>query len=288
MSTPSCAGWPAACDCHGRSRMAEGPRCPSTCRTAVCTMRTHSSRTGTSFTSSPGSRRGPKWRATDSYFVRGGYTERGFDLQVSHRSVRRDDPGEDSALVASYIFRGGVMLQAGLRAFESLDDSGRWRLLAVRVPIARTLDVTLEDNRTVGGRSEDVSHAVTFQLLRGPVRLTQRYQWGDIEYARVGDPYGLDQRQLQTAGSYSPTRWATVGLQSATQWLPDGRARQWQELHAALTLSRRSSLQVYASFPESAGQHAVQGTIRAGVAATVLAADGLRESLGLSDDGPAG
>jgi Carboxypeptidase regulatory-like domain/SdrD B-like domain len=185
-----------------------------------------------------------------SYFVRGGYTERGFDLQVSHRSVRRDDPGEDSALVASYIFRGGVMLQAGLRAFESLDDSGRWRLFAVRVPIARTLDVTLEDNRTVGGRSEDVSHAVTFQLLRGPVRLTQRYQWGDIEYARVGDPYGLDQRQLQTAGSYSPTRWATVGLQSATQWLPDGRARQWQELHAALTLSRRSSLQVYASFPD--------------------------------------
>jgi hypothetical protein len=185
-----------------------------------------------------------------SYFARGSYTERGFDLQVSHRKVRRDDPGEDSAVVASYIFQGGVMLQAGLRAFESLDDAGWWRLLAVRIPLARTLDVTFEDNRTIGGRSEDVSHAVTFQLLRGPVGFTQRYQWGDIEYVRVGDPYGFDRRQLQTAGWYSPASWAKLGLQSATQWLPDGRARQWQELHAGLTLSRRSSLQVYASFPD--------------------------------------
>ena len=185
-----------------------------------------------------------------SYFARGSYTEHGFDLQVSHRKVRSDDPSEDSAVVGSYIFQGGVMLQAGLRAFESLDDSGWWRLLAVRVPLARTLDVTFEDNRTIGGRSQDVSHAVTFQLVRGPVGLTQRYQWGDVEYVRVGDPYGFDRRQLQTAGWYSPAPWAKLGLQSATQWLPDGRARQWQELHAGLTLSRRSSLQVYASFPD--------------------------------------
>lgn len=185
-----------------------------------------------------------------SYFLRSAYVQSRFDVQASHRRVRREDPGEDSALMGSYRVGRGVMVQAGLRWFETPTDRGRSQLLAVRIPVSKAFDVTLENNRTAGRSSTDVSNAVVFQLLRGPVRLSQRYQWGDTEYLQVGGPFGIERRQLQTTGSFSPTRWATLGLQTATQWLEDGRARQWQELQSAFTLSRRARLQLYTSFPD--------------------------------------
>jgi hypothetical protein len=194
-----------------------------------------------------------------SYALRTAYVQSRFDVQASHRRVRREDPGEDSALMGSYRVGRGVMIQAGLRWFETATDRGRSRLLAVRIPVSRLFDVTLEDNRTAGRSSNDVSNAVVFQLLRGPVRLTQRYQWGDTEYLQVGGPFGIERRQLQTSGSFSPTRWATLGLQTATQWLEDGRARQWQELHSAFTLSRRAHLQLYTSFPDIVDRSRLRG-----------------------------
>lgn len=185
-----------------------------------------------------------------SYFLRAAYLQTRFDLQGSYRQVRRDDAGKDAALMASYVLGHGVMVRAGVRTFETSSDRGKSRLAALRIPLGKVLDVTLETTRTAGSRSHDVSNAIVLQVLQGPVRLSQRYQWGDSEYLHVGGPFGIEQRQLQTSASFSPTRWATFSPQTVTQWLPDGRARVWQELQSALTLSRTTRLQASTTFPD--------------------------------------
>jgi hypothetical protein len=187
-----------------------------------------------------------------SYFTRAAYVARRFDVQASYRKVVRDDPSRDSALMASYALGRGVMLQAGLRGFETPAGSGRSRLLSARVPVGSVAALTFEDNRTSGGDSTDVSNAIGLQLLRGPVRLSQRYQWGDTEYLHAGGPFGVEQRQLQTSASFAPARWATFNPQTVTQWLPDGRARQWQELESVFALSPSTRLQLYTPIPDLA------------------------------------
>lgn len=189
--------------------------------------------------------------ATDqSYSLGAAYVHGRVDLQGNYRRLQGDDPARDSALMGSYRLWGGVSFQAGVRNFDTSTERGRTRLMALRVPVGRFFDLTFEDNRTISRDSTDVSNAILFQLRRGPVILTQRYQWGDSQYLRLGGPFGIEQRQLQTTGSFSPARWATLSLQTATQWLEDGRAQQWQEVHAGLDLSRKTRLQLYSPLPD--------------------------------------
>ena len=184
-----------------------------------------------------------------SHFARTGYLGRRFDVQASYRRMLRDSPSRHAGITASYNVGHGVMLQAGLSGFETPTDRDTWRLLSARLPLGKMAALTIEDTRSNHRGSAGVSNAISIQLLRGPVRLTQRYQWGNVETFHVGDALSLQQRQLQTSASFNAARWASFSPQTVTQWLPDGRAQQWQELQSDFSLSRTTRLQLSTSVP---------------------------------------
>ena len=195
---------------------------------------------------------GGEFTSDGSHFLRAGYVSRRFDVLASYRHVKGDDPAKDAGVMASYILPGDIMIAAGLRTFTTDIDDGASRVFSIRLPIANLLAVTLEDTRNLGRESDDSSNAVGVQLLRGRLQLTQRYQWGEAEYRRAGDAFGIEQRQLQTSASFSPARWVSFSPQTVTQWLPDGRAQQWQELQSEIRLSRAARLQLHTSLPRVA------------------------------------
>jgi carboxypeptidase family protein/SdrD B-like protein len=188
-----------------------------------------------------------------SHFVRTGLVARRFDILGSYRRVMTDDIAKDVGALASYTLPGAIVASAGVQKFENAADRGASRLFALRFPIAGLVALTLEDNRSLTQRADDAYNAVGLQLLRGPVQLTQRYQWGASEYIRPGDPaIAIEQRLLQTSGSFSPAPRLSFSPQLVVQWLPDGRAQQWQELQSEVRLSRGTRIQIYTSIPDVA------------------------------------
>jgi hypothetical protein len=185
-----------------------------------------------------------------AHFARLSYSTRGFDVQSSYRRVRGDDAAVDRGITASYAVGGALLLNVGLHAFDNRADAGTARLLGVTVPIAGLVALTVEQVHTMGRTADTTSTAAGFQLLRGPVRLSQRYQWGETEYLRVGDPLSIGQRQLQSSASFSLTKRVSLSPQTVTQWLPDGRAQQFQELQTDVQLTGRAKLQLHTSLPD--------------------------------------
>jgi hypothetical protein len=192
---------------------------------------------------------GAEFTSDASVFMRAGVVSRRLDLHTSYRNISGDDRAKDSGVMASYTLPGGVMVHAGLRTFTSKNDRGTSRLLSIRLPLAGVAALTLEDNRNLDRSADGRSNAIGVQLMRGPVQFSQRYQWGESDYFRVGDVFSMEQRQLQTSASFSPTRWLSFSPQTVTQWLPDGRAQQWQELQSDVRLSRTARMQLYTSVP---------------------------------------
>jgi hypothetical protein len=129
-------------------------------------------------------------------------------------------------------------------------DSSDFRLLAIRVPFSRGVDLTFERNWLSSDQSDASGSAVIFHVPAGPLRVFQRYQWGDLAYKLRELPVGYNQRQMQTVASYRAARWLTLNYQVSTEWFEDGRARQWDELRSSFMLARKTNLDVITAMPE--------------------------------------
>jgi hypothetical protein len=182
------------------------------------------------------------------YLVKGQLAKARLSLDASYRSVDSAQHHADKGFYAAYAVWRGVAIQGGVRVSTGVD-SLQWRTIGVRFPVSNQVSVTLERSATATDRSEQNASLMAVNLPLGPIRLMQRYQWGEYSYFRQRGTFAGDQRQLQSAASYSPTRQLSFAVQMANQWQPDGRVRQWQELHTTFRASRGTELQAFTAFP---------------------------------------
>jgi hypothetical protein len=193
-----------------------------------------------------------------SVFLRTRYALSRLNLDTFYRYRPDFGDGQDKGAFASYDIWRGVTLGGGVRFSDATDDTSRWKLASLRAPIARGT-IGLERTWHSSPTSESWTNAVSVQAPVGRIRLMHRYQWGDTSYAQRGLPLGFDRQQMQSAAAYSPARWLRLNYQVATQWLDDGRARLWDELHTQVQLTRHSRLQLFTAFPDPLDPERLRG-----------------------------
>jgi hypothetical protein len=186
-----------------------------------------------------------------AYLVRGQITKARVSLDASYRGSAPGEHRADKGFYASYVVWRRVAIQGGLRSSMGLDAS-HWRSVGIRLPVHKQVSVTLEHSDTTTDRSDQAANLVALNLPLGPIRLMQRYQWGEFAYPQRGGTFDGDQRQLQSVASYSPSGHVSFGLQMANHWQPDGHVRQWQELHTTIHASRGTDIQAVTAFPNLA------------------------------------
>jgi hypothetical protein len=188
-----------------------------------------------------------------SLFARAQTFFRKIGVDTYFRKQSGKDATQDHGVSAAYDLWKGITLRGSVRMSAAADgraDSTDFRLLAVRIPFSRGVDLTFERNWLTSEQSDASGAAVIFHVPAGPLRIFQRYQWGDLAYKLRELPVGYNQRQLQTVASYRAAQWLTLNYQVSTEWFEDGRARQWDELRSSFMLTRKTNLDVITAMPD--------------------------------------
>lgn len=183
-------------------------------------------------------------------FLQGQYATPRLDLTAFYRFTRGPIAGRDKGLSGGVTLGRGVAVSGAVRLSDAVSDSSLWQLASIRLPLPRRASVTLERSWWSGSSDDGSTNAVTVQLPLGPVRFTQRLQWGRTDYRQRAVPFGFDRRQSQSSASYTPGPWGSLNYQQSTQWFDDGRLQHWDEISSMLQLGRRTTAQFVAAFPD--------------------------------------
>jgi len=183
-------------------------------------------------------------------FLQGQYAQSGTDLTAFSRFTRGAFVGHDEGVSGSFMLARGVALSGALRLSDAPGDSSQWQLASIRLPLARQASVTLERSWWTGSSDDGSINALTVQLPLGPVRFSQRIQWGRTDYLQRALPFGFDNQGGQTTASYTPGPWGSLNYQQSTQWLDNGRMQQWNEVSSTIQLGPHTSVQLVTAVPD--------------------------------------
>jgi hypothetical protein len=183
-------------------------------------------------------------------FMQGQYTQRRMDLTAFSRFTRGAFVGHDEGVSGSVTLGRGVGLSEALRLSDAVGDSARWQLASIRLPLARQASVTLERSWWTGSSNDGSIDALTVQLPLGPVRFSQRIQWGRTDYLQRALPFGFDSQGGQTTASYTPGPWGSVNYQQSAQWFDNGRMQQWNEVSSMVQFGRHTTVQLVTAVPD--------------------------------------
>lgn len=182
-------------------------------------------------------------------FFQGQYARGALDLTTFFRDIPGAGGGRDTGVSGGVTLPRRIGLTGALRVSDAANDSRRWQLASLRLPLTPRATMTLERSWWTGSSGEGSINAMILQVPLGPVHLVQRIQWGRTDYPQRAVPFGFDQRQMQSTASYTPGPWGNVMYQQSTQWLEDGRTQQWDEVSLGLQLGRRTSAHFVTAFP---------------------------------------
>jgi hypothetical protein len=171
------------------------------------------------------------------------------DLTAFSRFTRGAFVGHDEGVSGSVTLGRGVGLSEALRLSDAVGDSARWQLASIRLPLARQASVTLERSWWTGSSNDGSIDALTVQLPLGPVRFSQRIQWGRTDYLQRALPFGFDSQGGQTTASYTPGPWGSVNYQQSAQWFDNGRMQQWNEVSSIVQFGRQTTVQLVTAVP---------------------------------------
>jgi hypothetical protein len=185
-------------------------------------------------------------------FIQGQYAQPRMDLTAFSRFTRGAFVGHDEGVSGSFTLGRGVTLSGALRLSDAVDDSRQWQLASIRLPLARQASVTLERSWWTGSSDDGSINALTVQLPLGPVRFSQRIQWGRTDYLQRALPFEFDSQGGQTTASYTPGPWGSLNYQQSTQWFDNGRMQQWNEVSSMVQMGRHTAVQLVTAVPDLA------------------------------------
>ena len=185
-----------------------------------------------------------------SHFVRGRVAAgRRFDLEASYRRNLDQLSSTDAGVQAQVGVWKGISLSAGTFWSERAEEDTRWHSVAVRVPIHRSVGLTLERSFTTTGHSVGSASALMVDVHTNQLMFLQRFEFGETRAQQPGLS-SVERDQIQSMASYTVGPRLNVGLRVATQWQANGPATNWLEAQTTVRLARRSVLQVTVPVPQ--------------------------------------
>lgn len=189
--------------------------------------------------------------ATDrSYLLRSRLSKSRMDLEAFYRSTRVPFQTRDASLSGGVRLWEGIALNGGLFRSVLPDDRSDWRTVALRLPVARFLDVTFERAFSRASGTSSTTSAAMASVVAGDLRLFHRVQHGDYGFMRGNLSGTIEQQQTRSMTSYSPHSRMNLTLQLATQHDDAGRVQHWEELQVTMKLTAKSTLRTVTSVPD--------------------------------------
>ena len=197
-----------------------------------------------------------------SWFLRSRLTLPRLEIETSYRAQTSPRRLEDGSVSASLGLGRGFTVSAGaFRTFAGADPT-EWNSVALRVPLGRHMDVTLERAFAGSEMSSQSTFAAMGSISAGNLRAFHRHQFGAYDF--VGGPTvsTIERQQTQSMTSYSIGRRVNFTLQLATQRAENGQVRHWEELHSSFRLSRTTSLRTVTAVPDFKASDRFQAYLR--------------------------
>ena len=197
-----------------------------------------------------------------SHLLRSRLTMRRFEIEALYRSHRGRFPGSDASLTGGVRLWRGLSLNGGLFGARGSGEQSEWRMIALRVPVSRFFDLTVERAFAGGPGSAQTTTAATGSLAAGDLRLFHRYQHGDYDFVRGGYAGSLERRQTTSMTSYSPGPRLNLTLQLATQRADTGQVQHWEELQATIKVTPTTVLRTVTAVPDLRNADRFQAYLR--------------------------
>lgn len=184
-----------------------------------------------------------------------------FEMEAFHRAQRRPFSSSDRSISGGVTLWRGVSLSGGAYESAGLDDRNTWRMVSVRLPISRFMDVTLERAFAGSRESNQTTSAAMASIAAGNLRLFHRYQHGEYELG-PGFSGSVERQQIRSMSSYSAGSRLNLTLQLATQRTDTGQVQHWEELQATLKITRTTTLRTVTAVPDVRNPERFQGHLR--------------------------
>jgi hypothetical protein len=201
--------------------------------------------------------------ATDkSYLVRNRFAVSRLEIETFYRSQRLPLPSRDGSVSGGLTLWRGLSVTGGLFQSVQPDDRSEWRMIAVRLPVARFLDLTFERAFAGTRATSQTTSAVMGSLAAGDLRLFHRQQYGEYDFLRSEFSGSVERQQTQSMTSYSPGPRLNLTLQLATQRTDTGQVQHWEELQTTLKVTSTTTLRTVTSVPDVRNRDRLQAYLR--------------------------
>ena len=204
--------------------------------------------------------------ATDaSHFVRGRFAPGGrFAIESSYRRTRIAGDAKDAGLQANLRIWRGLMVTGGIFQTRRPGERNTWNTVGIRLPVHRSIGVTLERTFSITGATRSAASAVMIDAHANQFLFLQRYEWGDTR-ARQGGFSSFQREQLQSMASFTAGPRLNVALRVATQWQPTGPSHNWLEAQATMRVTRKTQVQITVPIPQALDADRVRVVLEQGL-----------------------
>jgi hypothetical protein len=201
--------------------------------------------------------------ATDkSYLLRSRLAVPRLEIEATYRAQTEPSTSEDGNLSASVgIGRGVVVSASAFRTFAGADPA-EWNSVAVRLPLGRHFDFTVERAFAGSDTASQSTFAAMAGLSAGNLRAFHRHQFGAYDFIGSGSARTVERQQTQSMTSYRAGRHANFTLQLATQRADNGQVRHWEELHSLFRVTRTTSVRTVTAIPDMRDLDRFQANVR--------------------------
>ncbi|CAN5673629.1 hypothetical protein BH18ACI5_BH18ACI5_29870 [soil metagenome] len=184
-----------------------------------------------------------------SFVLRNHFVTRRASVEAFYRSMPRPLTTRDASLSGGVTLWRGIGLNAGIFGELSSPQRNQWRTVAVRLPLARYFDLTLERTHAVAGDSSQTTSAAMGGLTAGRLRLFHRQQLGEYDFIQNGFTGTIERQQSQSVMAYTAGSRLNVTLQLATQRLDTGQIQHWEEMQTSIRLTSTTTLRAVTAVP---------------------------------------
>lgn len=201
--------------------------------------------------------------ATDrSYLLRSRLATGKLEVEAFYRAQRGPHRTRDGSIAAGLNLWRGVSLTGGV--FGSFESGNRneWRMVAVRLPLFRFMDLTLERAFAASPGTSHTTSAIMGGIAAGDLRLFHRYQHGEYDFAGGGLTGSVERQQIRSMSSYSRGSRLNLTLQLATQRTETGQVQHWEELQTMLKLTSTTTLRTVTAVPDVRNRERFQAYVR--------------------------
>ena len=185
-----------------------------------------------------------------SFLLRNRLSSGRFDLEAFYRSNRSPQRARDASVSAGVRLWRGIGVTGGLFQELGSGDGNHWRSVAVRFPLTRFFDLTLERTHAGAESTSHTSSALMGSLIAGQLRMFHRLQRGEYDVRLSNTTGTIERQQTQSVASYNAGTRVNVMLQLATQRLETGQVQHWEEMQTSMRLSSTSTLRLVHAVPD--------------------------------------